>query len=224
MTEELGRYEGPLSLDEEFVLITAENHDLAGFTPELLRSKSLVEIDWVVGRFVRSPSEVVIGVGPVQWYMTDTNLWISRWPACELGGVKDHSIIPRLAQRFLAAFPDLPARKLWFYWRLSDQVLGLGEWPFLKLFRVMVGDSSEVVSVGTTLDLVRDDYFQRVQVTHEGSLRSGQSQGFNRVSFGCTFAKRYDLNVQQMNSETENWSLCLGMAEELVRELLTGSD
>ena len=128
-----------LRILQESVVINANPHALWNFTPEFLFDYEIVLPSWECTNVEFNPDgdEVVIEYGPVNWRMTETQLWISNYvdsPAANryLRPYNDY-VVPNTAKRFLEQVPFLPFRNVWFHWRVSalvtDQLVRMLENP-----------------------------------------------------------------------------------------------
>lgn len=111
-----------LWLHQESAVLTADTHDVWSFTPEFLLVQGIVPESWPCSRASRPPDEAVIDYGPVNWRMTEDQLFISVYPdapVSEWRSLPEANLIPSLAQRYLERVPYLPFERAFFYWNVS---------------------------------------------------------------------------------------------------------
>ncbi len=212
-----------LWLYEESAIIGAESHDPAGFVPEILRSKGLVSQDWRCLRVVRGPAAATVDFDRVRWHMTQQNLWITRNPAQTLDTYleeDDAVLAPTLARNFLNAFPDLPTRRFWFYWKLYADVPDPLTWLVETFLNVGWQHEFVVESVTPQVMLTNEDFYFQIapRIVEQGIMP--QSNNSESVSFDCYVSRGRDLTISEMVDETDFWLRGMELTKDAISQML----
>ena len=214
-----------LWLHQESAIISAESHDIWSFTPEFLLSNEIVSEEWDCTRATRNQDTVDIQFGPVNWRMTESNLWITSFPDCPLGEeVKAglNSLIPAMARSFLVSVPYLPSRRFWYFWQISAVTDSPLQWMLDNFCPRGWPSELEVARLGTDLTFFKDE--QAIQISIRNQSRQRNQVARDSISFDCYVSRGSDLITDDMIEETERRTTWIRTIEQILDFLLNGGD
>ena len=223
MVQEIDGAHG-LWVHQESVIIAAESHDIWSFTPEFLMSNGFVpsDNDWACTRATRSADDVTIRYGPVNWWMTESNLWVTSYPDCpikdDLRFEGDH-IVPSLARRYIETVPYLPARRLWHFWRLSVVKPSQDEWMLNTFLHRGLPTEFQYVTLQPTLGFVANGVLFQISIkTEELSRRNDTFE--DSTSFECYASSPSGQGVDSIILEADDWLARLDTFKQAINHLL----
>lgn len=214
-----------LWIHQESAIISAESHDIWSFTPEFLLSNKIVSEEWDCTRATRDQNTVDIQFGPVNWRMTENNLWITSFPDCPLEEEVEaglNSLIPVMARSFLVSVPYLPSRRFWYFWQISVVTDSPLQWMLDNFSPQGWPSEFEVAGLGTDLTLFKDD--QVIQINIRNQSRRRNQVSLDSISFDCYASCGSDLIADDMIEEPERRSTWLQTVEQILDFLLKGGN
>ena len=211
-----------LWLHQESVIIGAQSHELWGFSPEFLQSNDIVQDDWSCRLATRDQNTVTINYGPIQWRMTEMELWISKFPEClysEAPQSGDEPIVAVMAHRYLETVPYLPSRRFMFFWRFSAIKPNPDQWMLDSFLNNNSTIKSNDITIQPTVTLGLDGLSYQFTVKKE-SIRRRRAPVEHSIVFDCYAYHERSLDVKDMISETNYCAERLRIVEETIRHLL----
>ena len=212
-----------LCVHQESTIIGAESHDIWSFTPEFLLSSGIVPRDWVCTLATRGADDVTIQYGPLRWWMTESNLWITSYPDCRIedeSRYEDGHIIALVARKYLERVPFLPAQRMWFYWRLSVVDPMASEWMLKTFLTRRWPTEFENTSIEPNLTFVVEDTLYRMWIKIEESQREDKTYE-NSIIFECFSSNVEDSGIENMINAADLLSARLDVLKEAINHLLS---
>lgn len=200
-----------LWLHQESAVLTADTHDIWSFTPEFLLMEGIVPESWLCSRASRAPDEAVIDYGPVNWRMTENQLYISIYPDNPVAGwrsLPDSNLVPDVTRNYLARVPYMPFQRAWFNWNVSvvkterldqmvENVLPDG-WP--EEFEITANQTQPL------LQFTRENHLFQISIQNRAMERGGRTFS-DSIVFNCFAFTNLDQTLDQAIAELDNWSV-----------------
>lgn len=220
--------ENELWIHQESAVISAEFHDVGGFTPEFLLEEEIVSKAWACQRATRSSDQINIQYESSYWSMTQNDLWITEYPDKSLttnvdtaseDGEEGGTNIPVLAYNFLATMPSLPSRKLLFFWRISVINMDRNQWMLENFLKRKWPAEMGTISLQPRLYVYMDDLQLDITIRNETYPRRGENMP-DSTTFDCFVSRRRNLAVGEMLEETERRTEWLQLLSQAIQQLL----
>ena len=207
---------------QEAVIISAEYHDTAGFTPRFLLSSEIVPKDCIWHQVSRTGEGILLRHDRVHWRMTNNELRITAYPDCSIDDIADGTLVSGLASDYLKAVPYTPVRGLRSLWQIFATYPERDQWMMENF--LSKGWPSELGSVvlRPRLTFRLDDLVIQMRVISEGLLW-GDEDATDLILFECFVSREGEQNISRAVSDIDSWAPRLRMVEQFIRQLL-GSD
>ena len=211
-----------LWIHQESVVISAESHDIWGFTPDFLVGSEIVPDGWTCTRSTQSSEEVNIHFGPSRWAMTQSTLWIMTEPGHPLkddGADAEGHVVPILANNFLIALPHLPSRRLWLFWQISAIISNRDQWIRETFLSKSWPSELGTLAIQPRLVVSLGDLSVSVTIRSETLPRPGGVQG-ESIGFDCFVSRAFDQTPNEMLQDVTHRTERLLLVERIIRQLL----
>ena len=212
-----------LWVHEQAAVITAESHDISGFTPSFLLTNDIVPYDWTCWRATRTEDSVEIGIGPTTWRMTESQLWVSVSPDCPFNGEDLDPLEPYFLdpiKRYLDAIPYLPTRHLWFFWSISVTDPKWRQWTEDTFLRNHWPPELGTPMLRPSITSQKGDLTLLMNIKNELTNRAGQPAQDSIVFESYVYRNIYQ-TPGDIISEIQHWTERLGLLEQSINHLLT---
>ena len=210
-----------LWLHQESAIIGAESHDIWSFTPEFLLSNEIVPRDWMCTLATRGANDVTIQYGPLRWWMTDRNLWITTYPECPIedeARFEDGHLVSVVAKRYLERVPFLPAQRMWLFWRLSMLDPIADEWMLDTFFSKGWPEEFEHLTLQPNLSFAVDDTLFQMSIKNEQTQLDDDSFE-ESIVFECYSSNSKDQGIENLTMETVQLQDRLNVLQEAINHL-----
>ena len=219
-----------LWIHQESIIISADSHDLWGFTPESLFDGKIVHDSWPCYQATRSADRMFIQYGPSHWTMTERELWITIFPDLPLSdrgetksedGEEAWSASQFLARNFLAQAPFIPSRRFWFFWRISAINPDRNRWMLENFLGKDWPPNLGAVRVNPQLHVFIDDLQLNITVRNETYQRRNHDAP-DSTTFDCYISRGVDLTVKDMLAEIGRRTEWAHLLSRTLRHLMAG--
>lgn len=211
-----------LWVHQQAAIITAESHEIWSFTPDFLLANDIVPADWSCTQATRTQESVEIHLGPTNWQMTESQLWVSVSPDCPF----DESPRPLMGSlfldpmnRFLQTIPYLPTRRLWFFWKISATDPEWRKWTADTFLRNDWPAELGTPMLQPSITARKDDITLRMTIRNQSVHRNGQPVP-NSIVFDSYVYRHVDQTPADMISETQHWPERLAVLRQAIKHLL----
>ena len=203
-------------------VIIAESHDIWGFTPEFLLSNDIVPDSWPCSRATRAQDSVDIQFGPIHWRMTERQLWISVIPDCPFDDCPQPELGPLFidsTMKYLEAVPYLPARRFWFFWKISAIDSNRQKWLADTFLRREWPVELGVPRIQPLLTSRKDDVVLHMTIKEESAYRKGSLEQ-DSIVFDSYVYRDVGQTPSEIILETQKWTERLGVVERAIKHLI----
>ena len=210
-----------LWVHQESAVIGAESHDIWSFTPEFLLSNEIVPKDWKCTLATRGANDVTIQYGPLRWWMTETNLWITSYPECSIEDetrFEDGYSVSVIAKRYLESVPFLPAQRMWLFWRLSTNDPMASEGMLNRLLGKGWPEEFKHLTLQPNLSFAVDDTLFQMSIKNEQTQLDDDSFE-ESIVFECYTSNSRDQGIENLTVATVQLPARLNVLQEAINHL-----
>ena len=189
-------------------------------------SNEIVPDDWQCTRAVRTEDSIDIQFGPIEWRMTDRQLWVSVTPDCPLDNCSEHALGPLFLDQtieYLKTIPYLPVRRFWLFWKLSVTDPERYKWLANTFLSNEWPVSLGIPIVRPLLISRKDDLVLHMTIRDERTYRGGELNQ-DSIVFDCYIYRDVGQTPSEIIVETQNWKERFNVVEQAIRHLLEEGD